>query len=300
MRENKRQGGGAALKAVGMSDIGKCRKNNEDAYYISAGEDPAENLYLVADGMGGCNAGEIASSCAIEGFLEHFWKEMKHAENDDMLDLMTGAMAAANRMVYEKSNSDREFAEMGTTIVAAAVREEKLYVAYVGDSRAYLFRKKEMQPLTTDHSYVMELVKMGSITKEEAAMHPKRNVITRAIGIRDTVETDTVIHPVQKGDIVLLCTDGLSGMLKDEEINFVYVASPNSLHFEHALKALQAGKNVICEKPFTSTVEEFDRLVKEAQDRHLYLFEAIVTAHMPNYLRMKRASKAWYHSDGSV
>ena len=197
MRKNKRQGGGAALKAVGMSDIGKCRKNNEDAYYISAGEDPAENLYLVADGMGGCNAGEIASSCAIEGFLEHFWKEMKHAE---------------------KSNSDREFAEMGTTIVAAAVREEKLYVAYVGDSRAYLFRKKEMQPLTTDHSYVMELVKMGSITKEEAAMHPKRNVITRAIGIRDTVETDTVIHPVQKGDIVLLCTDGLSGMLKDEEM----------------------------------------------------------------------------------
>ena len=79
----------------------------------------------------------------------------------------------------------------------------------------------------------------------------------------------------------------LDDMLKDEEINFVYVASPNSLHFEHALKALQAGKNVICEKPFTSTVEEFDRLVKEAQDRHLYLFEAIVTAHMPNYLRMK-------------
>ena len=95
------------MKAVGMSDIGKCRKNNEDAYYISAGEDPAENLYLVADGMGGCNAGEIASSCAIEGFLEHFWKEMKHAENDDMLDLMTSAVAAANRTVYEKSNSDR-------------------------------------------------------------------------------------------------------------------------------------------------------------------------------------------------
>lgn len=80
----------------------------------------------------------------------------------------------------------------------------------------------------------------------------------------------------------------LDDMLKDEEINFVYVASPNSLHFEHALKALQAGKNVICEKPFTSTVEEFDHLVKEAQDRHLYLFEAIVTAHMPNYLRMKK------------
>ena len=150
--------------------------------------------------------------------MAQFGKEMKHAENDDVLDLMTGAIAAANRAVYEKSNSDREFAEMGTTMVAAAVREEKLYVAYVGDSRAYLFRKKAMQPLTTDHSYVMELVKMGSITKEEAATHPKRNVITRAIGIRDTVEADTVIRPVKQGDIVLLCTDGLSGMLKDEEM----------------------------------------------------------------------------------
>ncbi|MBQ8734265.1 MAG: Stp1/IreP family PP2C-type Ser/Thr phosphatase [Anaerotignum sp.] len=206
------------MKAVGMSDIGKCRKNNEDAYYISAGEDPAENLYLVADGMGGCNAGEVASSSAIEAFLAHFWKEMQHADSEDVLDLMTGAMAAANQEVYNKSNSASEFAEMGTTIVAAAVREDKVYVAHVGDSRAYLFRKKEMLPLTTDHSYVMELVKMGNITKEEAATHPKRNVITRAIGIKNTVETDTAIHPVKKGDIVLLCTDGLSGMLKDEEM----------------------------------------------------------------------------------
>lgn len=206
------------MKAVGMSDIGKCRKNNEDAYYISAGDDPAENLYLVADGMGGCNAGEVASSTAIEAFLAHFWKEMKHAESEDMLDLLTGAMAAANRAVYEKSNSAREFAEMGTTMVAAAIREDRLFVAHVGDSRAYLCRKKELIPLTTDHSYVMELVKLGSITKEEAASHPKRNVITRAIGIKGDVEVDTMIQPIREGDLLLLCSDGLSGMLKDEEI----------------------------------------------------------------------------------
>ncbi len=206
------------MKAVGMSDIGKCRKNNEDAYYISAGDDPAENLYLVADGMGGCNAGEVASSSAIEAFLAHFWKEMQHADSEDVLDLLTGAMAAANRAVYEKSNSAREYAEMGTTIVAAAVREDKVYVAHVGDSRAYLCRKKELIPLTTDHSYVMELVRIGSITKEEAANHPKRNVITRAIGIKGSVEADTVIRSVKEGDILLLCSDGLSGMLKDEEI----------------------------------------------------------------------------------
>ena len=206
------------MKAVGMSDIGKCRTNNEDAYYISAGDDPAENLYLVADGMGGCNAGEVASSSAIEAFLAYFWKEMKHAENDDMPDLLTGAIGAANQAVYEKSNSAREYAEMGTTIVAAAVRENRLYVAHVGDSRAYLCRKKELTLLTMDHSYVMELVKLGSITRDEAATHPKRNVITRAIGIRDEVEADTTIHAVKPGDLLLLCSDGLSGMLKDEEI----------------------------------------------------------------------------------
>lgn len=206
------------MKAVGMSDIGKCRKNNEDAYYISAGDDPAENLYLVADGMGGLNAGEVASSSAIEAFLAHFWKEMKHAESEDVLDLLTGAMAAANLEVYKKSNSAREYAEMGTTLVAAAIREDKVYVAHVGDSRAYLFRKREMLPLTTDHSYVMELVKLGNITKEEAATHPKRNVITRAVGIKESVEVDTNIHPLKKGDMVLLCSDGLSGMLKDEEM----------------------------------------------------------------------------------
>lgn len=146
MRKNKRQGGGAALKAVGMSDIGKCRKNNEDAYYISAGEDPAENLYLVADGMGGCNAGEIASSCAIEGFLEHFWKEMKHAENDDMLDLMTGAMAAANRMVYEKSNSDREFAEMGQPSLQRRCVRRSFMLPMWGTAELTFFAKRRCSP----------------------------------------------------------------------------------------------------------------------------------------------------------
>ena len=206
------------MKAVGISDIGKCRKNNEDAYYISAGDDLTENLYLVADGMGGCNAGEVASGSAIEAFLAHFWKEMKHATSEDILDMLTGAMAAANWEVYMKSNSDRELAEMGTTLVAAAVREDKAYIAHVWDSRAYLFRKRELRPLTTDHSYVMELVKNGSITREAAASHPKRNVITRAIGIKNTVETDTAICPVKTGDILLLCTDGLCGMLQDEEM----------------------------------------------------------------------------------
>lgn len=206
------------MRAIGMSDIGKCRKNNEDAYYIAVGEEAADNLFLIADGMGGCNAGEVASGSALEAFLAYYEQEKAKDTAAEPLDLLTGSVAAANQAVYTKSNSAKEFAEMGTTIVAAAVREKKLYIAYVGDSRAYLFREKELLPLTTDHSYVMELVRLGTITKEEAAEHPKRNIITRAVGIKETVETDTIIQPLREGDMLLLCTDGLSGMLKDAEI----------------------------------------------------------------------------------
>ena len=117
------KGGGAVLKAVGISDIGRCRKNNEDAYHITAGDDPVHNIYVVADGMGGCNAGEVASSSAIETFLEYLRQEKEHAGSEETLDLMTGAVAAANEAVYRKSNSAREFAEMGTTLVAAVIRE---------------------------------------------------------------------------------------------------------------------------------------------------------------------------------
>ncbi|WP_352400255.1 Stp1/IreP family PP2C-type Ser/Thr phosphatase [Anaerotignum sp.] len=206
------------MKAVGISDIGKCRKNNEDAFYVPAPTDDIQNLFIVADGMGGCNAGEVASRYAIDSFLEYIRQEQDSHCQEDIPDLLTEAMVASNKAVYEKSNSQREFAEMGTTLVAAAVQDGKIYVAYVGDSRAYLFRKKELNPLTTDHSYVMELVKLGSITREEAATHPKRNIITRAVGIKETVETDAVVEKAMKGDILLLCTDGLSGMLSDRDM----------------------------------------------------------------------------------
>jgi len=206
------------LKAIGISDIGKCRKNNEDALYVPLPEDEIQNLFIVADGMGGCNAGEVASQYAIDSFLNYIKKERDSHGEEDIPDLLAEAMAASNRAVYDKSNSEREFAEMGTTMVAAAVQDGKIFVAYVGDSRAYLFRKKELSALTTDHSYVMELVRLGSITKEEAASHPKRNIITRAVGIKETVETDAIVENALRGDILLLCTDGLSGMVSDKEM----------------------------------------------------------------------------------
>lgn len=206
------------MKAVGFSDIGRCRKNNEDAFYVPTENDSVQNLFIVADGMGGCNAGEVASNLAIEAFLTYIKEEQTSHGEEDIPDLLTGAMVAANKAVYQKSNSGSDFAEMGTTLVAAAVQSGRIYVVYVGDSRAYLYQKKQLVQLSTDHSYVMELVKMGTITKAEAATHPKRNIITRAIGIREQVETDAVFETVGKGDILLLCTDGLSGMLTDREI----------------------------------------------------------------------------------
>lgn len=204
------------MKAVGMTDIGRCRKNNEDAYYVAEETAPFGHLYLVADGMGGCNAGEVASSHAIEAFLRYV--EEHKDEDMEIPDLLTGGFQKANQEVFHQSNSASEFAEMGTTMVAAVVDQDKVYIAYVGDSRAYVMQDGMLRGVTIDHSYVMELVKLGTITLEEAAKHPKRNIITRAVGIKDTVETDLVIQNVKKGDLLLLCTDGLSGMLRDEEM----------------------------------------------------------------------------------
>ncbi|WP_317855755.1 Stp1/IreP family PP2C-type Ser/Thr phosphatase [Chakrabartyella piscis] len=206
------------MRAVGISDVGKHRKNNEDAIFVPTDTDEIQNLFLIADGMGGCNAGEIASNLAIEAFLKFVKKEGHQYTEEDVLDLLVGGIVACNKRVYEVANTERNFADMGTTIVAATVQQKKAYIAYVGDSRAYLFHKKELIPLTVDHSYVMELVKAGKITEEEARIHPKRNEITRAIGMGNFVEVDTYIQEMIKGDLLLLCTDGLTGMLEDKEM----------------------------------------------------------------------------------
>ena len=126
-----------------------------------------------------------------------------------------------NRKVFQKSKQSIEFVDMGTTLVAAAIEKGKVFVVYVGDSRAYLYRQNDLKQITTDHSYVMELVKSGTITREEAEVHPKRNIITRAIGIREDVEADVVIEDIKQGDKILLCTDGLSNMVSQNEMETI-------------------------------------------------------------------------------
>ena len=173
-----------------------------------------KNLYVVADGMGGCNAGEVASNTAISIFVE----AMEKTENEEILDRMMFATRACNQIVYQKAKNNIEYTDMGTTLVAACIEKEKVFIIYVGDSRAYRFRDNELCQITTDHSYVMELVKIGSITKEEAEVHPKKNIITRAIGVREDVEPDIVIADIKEGDKILLCTDGLSNMVSNKEM----------------------------------------------------------------------------------
>lgn len=209
------------MRAKGLTDIGKLRENNEDCIFVPDPKKSVQNLYIVADGMGGYNAGEVASRVAVESFVKFIRKERCDNDDEDILKLLKDGAVAANKAVYEKSRCDKKCSEMGTTLVAATISKDKLFVVYAGDSRAYVFKKGELKQLTVDHSVVMEMVLRGEITQEESFTHPERNKITRAIGISATMETDTKTTSVASDDIVMLCTDGLSNMLTDSEMEEV-------------------------------------------------------------------------------
>lgn len=211
------------MQAAGKSVVGMRRNNNEDAIFLSQINSPVQGLYVVADGMGGCNAGEVASRMAVDAFLEYA-AECEERQSEP-LDMLVGGIVAANTAVYQRSLESDTLSDMGTTIVAATIKQGRLYVAYVGDSRAYAFQGGSLKQLTVDHSYVMELVRLGNLTLEQAAVHPKRHIITRAVGIKDTVEVDTVILDVSNSDIVLLCSDGLSNMLSNDEMTALLSAN---------------------------------------------------------------------------
>ena len=189
------------------SDIGRVRSNNEDSYLA---DDP---LFAVADGMGGENAGEVASALALEVLA-------KMAGEGRTVDL-TDWVREANREVWDRSVSDRSVAGMGTTLTAVLADGERLRLAHVGDSRAYLLRNGQLRRLTEDHTRVARMVREGTITEEQAARHPERNIITRALGISIDVNVDQILVDVRTGDRLLLCTDGLTGMVPEEELRTI-------------------------------------------------------------------------------
>ena len=195
----------------GVSDKGRVRPINEDYYYLPVG---AESFFAVADGMGGHEAGEVASQMAIE-VLKESLRNMGYISDSER---MTDAFLKANACVFEHSQNDEGKKGMGTTLTAILFSDGKAVLGHVGDSRAYLMRNGVLTQITTDHSFVEELVANGIITREQARIHPRRNLITRCIGIGESVQADVGTYDMQPDDIWLLCSDGLCGKVTDEEI----------------------------------------------------------------------------------
>lgn len=202
----------------GKTDVGRLRPQNEDSIYVSnTAVGKLDNLYIVADGMGGHKAGQVASNTAIEAFLAYLNKYQPDS-TEEPLDMLIGAVNMANEAVYNLGNTYSEYSEMGTTIVAATVSGSNMYAAHVGDSRLYKISQGKISQITSDHSLVAEMVKAGQLTEDEARNHPQRNCITRAVGTDIAVTTDGLIIKINPGDIVVMCSDGLNTMLEDDEI----------------------------------------------------------------------------------
>lgn len=200
------------MLAVAKTDIGLVRQTNEDSFGITK-----PYLYIVADGMGGHLAGEVASGIAVKTIADYI-SEQKDGDYESFEAILAQAVEKANQQIYEKAQSDGAFMGMGTTVSIIFICGEKIYWAHVGDSRIYLLRDARLRQITKDHSLVGKLLANGSITKEEARVHPQRNMLTRAVGVASDVKIDTGVEEVRQNDRWLLCTDGLTNMLSDEDI----------------------------------------------------------------------------------
>ena len=207
------------MEAFVKTDVGKLRDINEDYYYISNPEDEIQ-VFILADGMGGYNGGEVASRLATTTALSYIKSNFQNipTEKEDILNLIKSAMEYANMVVYEKSNEDKELEGMGTTLEVSLIYNNRIYIGHAGDSRIYRIRRNFIRKLTRDHSYVQKLVKDGTITEEQARNHPKKNMLVKALGCTPFLEPDVTVKGFMKDDIILMCSDGLSNMLKDEEI----------------------------------------------------------------------------------
>jgi len=222
------------IKAYGLTHVGRQRQHNEDSYLVA---DEAK-LFLVADGMGGHAAGEIASRIAVDSISEF----ILHTKEDDgtwphaydehfkrSTNRLMAAVRLANTRVLEAMRKDARLRGMGTTVVACLADGETMSVAHVGDSRAYMIRNNQLQRITNDHSWVFEQVQAGMLTEAEAEKHPLRNVITRALGGALQVTPDASEIEVKEGDVFLLCSDGLTGMVPEDEILKVVTQSNDDL-----------------------------------------------------------------------
>lgn len=216
-----------ALSAFGITDVGRKRRHNEDAYLLDA----ERGLFVVADGMGGHAAGEVASRITVESIQEYLALRDDEGESTWPFgfnnrysmegNLLSTAIKKANERVIRAVQNRPELKGMGTTVVAALFDAERATLVHVGDSRCYLYRRGELRRLTDDHSWVQEQVNAGILTPEEATSHPLKNVVTRALGGSPNVLPDLLEVPFEAGDSFLLCSDGLTGMMADDEISSI-------------------------------------------------------------------------------
>lgn len=206
------------LETYSATDIGRKRQLNQDYVFSSAkplGNMP--NLFIVADGMGGHNAGDYASKCTTETVVS----EIQNSFEKNPTIIIKKAIETANAKIRKEASENENLFGMGTTLVIATIIGKYLQVSNIGDSRLYLLNKDGFRQITEDHSLVEEMIRLGGLSREDARIHPDKNIITRAIGAKDEVEADFFTEELETGDIVLMCSDGLTNMLEDKEIEAI-------------------------------------------------------------------------------
>lgn len=218
------------MRFWGLTDPGCHRKQNQDAYQIEQ-LDRNHLLCVVCDGMGGAKSGNIASTLAIDVFVQEVRRTWKPSMDQDAIDqMLSGAAKLANFTVYDQGRQFPEFEGMGTTLVAAYISGKKVTVANIGDSRAYGISDRGIEQISIDHSVVQMMVDRGELTPETAKAYPGKNFITRAVGTDPVVMCDIFHEEMKKGDFILLCSDGLSNLMDDQEILFEVVHGVNKQH----------------------------------------------------------------------
>ena len=202
---------GRPIEREALTDVGRARERNEDSYYAG------EHVFAVADGLGGHNAGDVASRLAVEP-LAAFDRAVEETPDDHIAEALERAVDAANRAVYQRAQNDAKVRGMGTTLTAVAISNGSAHLAHVGDSRCYLVRAGEITQLSSDHTLVAKMVEEGKLTPEQAETHPQRSILTRALGAEPEIDVDTLELQLAPGDRLILCSDGLSSVIGDDQI----------------------------------------------------------------------------------
>ncbi len=205
------------MRIFTKTDVGKIRSINQDAFFAKVLSDSSA-FVIVCDGMGGASAGDIASKTAVDIISQYFLNSYSpKMSSEDIIKLLNNAILSANVEIFNLSQQNEQLFGMGTTVVAAVVNEHEAIICNIGDSRAYLIANN-IDQITRDHSVVQSLVESGKLSPEEARVHPEKNIITRALGVEDTVLIDSYCVNIDKDDLILLCTDGLSNMVDSSSL----------------------------------------------------------------------------------